>query len=277
MKSRSLASIVAFVLLISLPAVGSTRLSGLDVLPPSFERLSFKVDGIDREALLYVPPMAKSNSTPVVFVFHGHGGTAGHAARSFALHRYWPEAIVVYMQGVNTPGRLTDPEGKQPGWQARIGEQGDRDLRFFDVVLARLRRDFKVDEERIYSTGHSNGGAFTYLLWAARGESLAAVAPSGAAVGVRTLSLLRPKPAMHLAGENDPLVKFEWQRSTMNAVSKINGCTATGKPWDEHCTAYESRTGTPLVRFIHSEGHRFPDTGPKMIVKFFKAHPGQAH
>jgi len=274
MKSRKVTWIVGFLLLISLPFIGWTQLTGPAELGPGFQRQSFKVEGVDREALVYVPSKAKSTRTPVVFVFHGHGGTAGQAARSFAMHRHWPEAIAVYMQGLNTPGRLTDPEGKQPGWQARIGEQDDRDLKFFDSVLARLRRDYKVDDKRIYSTGHSNGGAFTYLLWAARGESLAAVAPSGAAAGVQTLSQLRPKPAMHLAGEKDPLVKFEWQKLTMDAVRKLNGCALVGKPWDQNCTIYESKTGMPLVEFIHPGGHGFPEAGPRLIVKFFKEHPG---
>ena len=58
------------------------------------------------------------------------------AARSFSYHTIWPEAIVIYMQGLNTPGRLTDAEGKPPGWQAGIADQGDRDLQFFDAVLS---------------------------------------------------------------------------------------------------------------------------------------------
>jgi polyhydroxybutyrate depolymerase len=32
-----------------------------------------------------------------------------------------------------------------------------------------MKQDYRVDEQRIYATGHSKGGAFTYLLWAARG------------------------------------------------------------------------------------------------------------
>ena len=92
--------------------------------------------------------------------------------RDFAYHKHWPEAIAVYMQGLNTPGVLTDPEGKRPGWQKRVGDQNDRDLKFFDAVLATLKKDYRVDEKRVYATGHSNGGAFTYLLWAARGDVL---------------------------------------------------------------------------------------------------------
>jgi polyhydroxybutyrate depolymerase len=143
-------------------------------------RRELRVDGVAREALLHVPAQAKDKPCPVVFAFHGHGGNMNHSARTFGYHLLWPEAIVIYPQGLNTPGRLTDPEGKKPGWQGSVGDQGDRDLKFFDAMLADLRANHQVDDRRIYSTGHSNGGGFTYLLWAARGDVFAAVAPSAA-------------------------------------------------------------------------------------------------
>ena len=146
-----------------------------------FQQMDFTVEGVARTARIYVPSSAKAGSTPVVFVFHGHGGNARQVAHGFAIERYWPEAIVVYMQGLNTPGLLTDPQGKLPGWQKAVGSEGDRDLKFFDAVLARIKQDYQVDAKRIYSTGHSNGGGFTYLLWLARGNVFAAVAPSSSA------------------------------------------------------------------------------------------------
>jgi polyhydroxybutyrate depolymerase len=238
-------------------------------LPDGFQRWEFNVDGIAREALVYVPTTAKEKPTPVVFVFHGHGGRAMNVVRSFALNRHWPEAISVYMQGLNTPGRLADPEGKTPGWQIRPGDQHDRDLKFFDAVLARLKQDCKVDEKRVFCTGHSNGGAFTYLLWAERGDVFAAVAAC-AGMSAESLSKLKAKPVMHIAGEKDPLVKFEWQKLTIEAVRKLNGCDAEGKPWDKYCTLYPSKTGTPVVAFIHPGGHIVPAGAPALIVKFFK-------
>jgi polyhydroxybutyrate depolymerase len=101
----------------------------------------------------------------------------------------------------------------------------------------------------------------------------AAVAPSAAAAAVRQAGKLKPKPALHLAGEKDPLVKFEWQKLTMEAVRKINGCDAEGKPWDGQCTLYPSKTGTPFVAFIHPGGHEFHREAAPLIVKFFKEHP----
>ena len=195
-----------------------------------------------------------------------------NAARSFHLHTLWPEALVVYPQGLDTPGRLTDPEGKRPGWQAAMGHQGDRDLKFFDAVLTSLRLDYQVDARRIYATGHSNGGGFTYLLWAVRGDRFAALAPS-AAVGVVTLQRLTPRPVLHLAGEKDALVQFEWQQRTMEALRRINQC-GEGRPWrgEAGCTWYPSRVGADVVTYIHHGGHAFPIAGLELIVKFFKQH-----
>jgi polyhydroxybutyrate depolymerase len=207
----------------------------------------------------------------VVFAFHGHGGGMRNAARSFGFHRAWPEAIVVYLQGLPTPGRLTDPMGLRNGWQARPGDQGDRDLKFFDTVLASLKKDYKVDERRIYCTGHSNGGGFTYQLWAVRGDVFAAVAPC-AAVGPPEMRNAKPKPVMHVAGEMDPLVKFEWQRRQIDQVKLLNGC-GEGTMWAPLCTLFASKGGTPVVTMIHPGGHTFPREAPELIVRFFKENP----
>ena len=243
-------------------------------LPADFHREEFTVGGVSREVLIYAPPTARTASTPVVFVFHGHGGNARQVAESFGINRLWPEAISVYMQGLPTVGQLTDPTGAQPGWQAAAGDQGDRDLKFFDAVLARLKHDYHVDEKRIYATGHSNGGGFTYLLWAERGTVFAAVAPSAAVA--RYVNKLTPKPAMLLAGSQDTLVKFAWQQRMMEAVRKLNGCDSNSQPWADRCVIYSSKKGTPVITFIHSGGHRFDPAGGALIVKFFKSQTGTA-
>ena len=265
--------------LLALPFSAMAQESALDAKPaivaetlPGFTKLDFTVDDVAREALVFAPQAAKTSAVPVVFVFHGHGGGARQAAVQFAMQRAWPEAISVYMQGLNTPGRLTDPDGKKAGWQHGLGAQGDRDLKFFDNVLARLQHDYRVDSKRIYSTGHSNGGGFTYLLWAERGDVFAAVAPS-ASVAAASVPKLKPKPALHIAGSQDALVKFAWQQRMMEAVRKLDGCEEAGVPWAADCTLYPSKSGTPFVTFIHPGAHSFPAAAPALIVKFFKEHP----
>ncbi len=244
---------------------------------------SLKVEELDRAAILYVPKdavAAKPSSErdqiskyPVVFVFHGHGGNSRNAQRTFQIEKHWPEAIAVYMQGIPTPGKLTDPEGKKNGWQSQVGDHHDRDLKFFDAVLGRLRAEFNIDNDRIYSTGHSNGGGFTYLLWEARGKEFAAVAPSAAAAGRRNRISI-PKPILHLAGRNDPLVKYAWQEASIQAMVKLNGCSDRvvrfeNEPWE----TYVSQGKTPVMVYIHDGEHRFPVHGSEMIVRFFQSEP----
>jgi polyhydroxybutyrate depolymerase len=233
-------------------------------------RREWTIDGAKREALVVIPESAPQTPSPVVFGFHGHGGSMRNAARTFRIHQHWPEAIVVYMQGLNTPGRLTDPEGKKPGWQSAKGDQDDRDLKFFDDVLKSLRQELKVDDSRIYSTGHSNGGGFTYLLWAERSDVFAAMAPSGSAA-LRTRGQLKPKPVLHIAGSNDPLVKFSWQSMMIDSLKKSQKC-GVGTPWKDVCTEYPSEIGAPVVTMITENGHRFPPKAPEIIVAFFRQH-----
>jgi len=253
-------------LLIVIGLCAPQRLSAAE--PP---RQTWTVNGVEREGLVHVPDAARKTPAPVVFVFHGHGGSMRNATRQFRMHEHWPEAIVVYLQGLNTPGRLTDPEGKKAGWQHGVGDQGDRDLKFVDAVLKHLNETCKVDASRIYCTGHSNGGGFTYLLWAARGEIFAALAPSAAAAA-RTGAMLKPKPVMHLAGEKDALVKYEWQTAMIEHLRKLNGCAPSGEKEGERITRYPSSTGTPVVTYIHPGGHQFTAEAVPDIVKFFKQH-----
>lgn len=233
------------------------------------QKLQIEAAGLTREALVYARPEAVKEPAPLVFVFHGHGGNAAQASRSIRIHELWPEAIVVYPQGLPTPGHLTDKEGKRNGWQKTTGDQNDRDFAFFDALLARLKKDYAVDSKHIFSTGHSNGGAFTYLLWETRRDIFSAFAPSGAA-DPRALQL-KPAPALHVAGENDPLVRYAWQAATMRVARKVNGCDAEGKSWGDHATIYESANGTPFITWIHPGGHEYPAGASEAIVRFFKS------
>jgi polyhydroxybutyrate depolymerase len=231
-------------------------------------RRTWNVDGVEREALVHLPGGAPAPA-PVVFAFHGHGGSSRNAARTFRVHELWPDAVVVYPQGLNTPGRLSDPEGKRSGWQSAPGNQGDRDLKFFDAILASLRDEHRVDGARVYVTGHSNGGAFTYLLWSERGDHLAAVAPSGAPA--RSPKAMKPKPVLHVAGRQDSLVKFEWQKRTIDAVLNLNQCETKGTRDGEFLTRYESKLGTPVVTYLHDGGHKFPPGAAPAIAAFFRS------
>lgn len=230
------------------------------------------VDGVKRQAIIKMPARKGTGPAPVILCFHGHGGNMQNYARK-DFQKYWPEAIVVSPQGLNTPGILSDPQGLKPGWQKTVGDQKDRDLHFVDAILKTLREEHQIDDKRIYVTGHSNGGGFTYLLLVARPNVFAAFAPSAAgSPALRNTSGYTPAPIFHLAGEKDNVVKFELQKRTIAGVRKLNQCDEEGKDWAPKCKLYDSKVHAPVVSYIHGGDHAYPNEANALIVKFFKEH-----
>lgn len=235
---------------------------------PVPESRVYRVDGVERRADIYAPTVA-SALPPLVFGFHGHGGNTRNAARSFRMHELWPEAVVVYMQGLPTVSAKVDPKGQRPGWQNQKGQYEDRDLAFFDAVYADVTRRLHVDKDRVYAMGHSNGGRFTYLLMQQRGDVFAAFGPSGSP---SHLVGMPAKPVFHVAGEKDPLVKFEGQRRSLDLVKQRNGCTSKGVKTGEHTVLFKGKDGNDVVAYFHPGGHEYPRDVPPLLLKFFMSH-----
>ena len=144
---------------LSLFALAALALSVRPALAADLTEKTWSVNGVSRKALVHLP--AKPEGAPVIFAFHGHGGTMGYAARAYHLHTLWPEAIVVYAQGLPTvTGR--DPQGGKPGWMMFGGERfPNRDKNFIDAMLATAKTEWKADAKKIYCMGHSNSAGFT--------------------------------------------------------------------------------------------------------------------
>ena len=262
----------------SLSAQGKIRELLAAKAPEGFVEKTWTVDGVKRTALVRVPA-GVSGQLAVVFGWHGHGGRSTHSAGRWGYAEIDTASILVFPQGLPTVSPLVDKEGRMPGWQTSVTSEGGRDIKLFDAILADLKKQHAVDDRRIYSMGHSNGAAFSYLLWQARPEVLAAIGSVAGSLrgdGKPPSSL----PVIHVAGENDPLVKFTWQQATFAAVKRFNGCADEGTAWAKEgvldATIYASSKGAPLVTAIHSGGHEYAKGSTELIVRFFKENPKPA-
>ena len=145
------------------------------------------------------------------------------------------------------------------------------DLKLVDVALASLREQYNVDDDRIYATGFSNGGMFTYLLWAERAEVFAAYAP----VAARLRPSVRPEqpsPLLHVAGEQDRVVSFADQQDAIETAIEVNGVADETAQCGEGCTVYGSDTLAPVVTWIHRGAHTYPRGTVEAITSFFRDH-----
>ena len=225
--------------------------------------MTWTVDGDTREAIVYVPA-APAGKLPLIFSFHGRGDDMENF-QYVLLQQAWPDAIVVYFQG------LPNRDGLR-GWQVEGGESTDRDLKLVDVALASLRTMYTVDDDRIYATGFSNGAHFTCLLWAARPNVFAAYA--AVAGRMRPAAVPKePRPVLHVAGARDQQVAFADQKAAIDTAVRVNGVGGAITSCGPGCTVYGSGSATPVMTWIHSGGHEYPSGTSARIVSFFHDHP----
>jgi polyhydroxybutyrate depolymerase len=118
--------------------------------------MTWTIDGVKREAIVFAPKSATNTKSPVVLSFHGHGDDMENFS-SVEIQTYWPEAIVVYPQGLPSSRDGSNTSDGLSGWQTRGGQYADRDLKLVDAILSDLHRKYQVDDTRIYATGFSNG------------------------------------------------------------------------------------------------------------------------
>lgn len=211
--------------------------------------LHWTIDGVDREAIVIAPKAVRP--LPLLFVFHPHGGTAAESVRLMHFQREWPEAIVVYPQGLNTP-TPRDPQGTRPGWQREAGQFADRDLKLFDAMVTTLRAKYTIDSTRVYAAGFSNGAVFSFLLWSARPDVIRGVAICAGAL-LPTVELRQARPVIHIAGRADVVAKFALQQKSIEAEHRLND--------PEH---------VPVEEWIHDGGHIYPPFATRRIVRFFR-------
>lgn len=152
----------------------------------SQERVSTK-DG-EREYLLYTPGVSRDVPLPLVLVFHGGGAPLGDA-RAMHEHSGWKEVadvecvVVAFAVGVpEDPSKPTQLNATLPNynplvWNTEPSDKLERELSYIRDIVEDVASRRSLDPARIFATGFSSGGAFSYLVGARLSETVAAIAP----------------------------------------------------------------------------------------------------
>ena len=200
-----------------------------------FRKMTWVVEGIAREALVHPPVGGKTTAAPVIIAYHAHDDTdSAYALKGFELS--WPEAIVVYPQGIRTKGKIQDLDCRRAGWQTIVGEVNcangivNQDLKFFDSILTTLKKRYNVNSNLVFAQGWSNGAAFIYnALWPTHRQKLAALGVTGG--DLDSIGRKKPIPIIHAAGKEDQSDPFESQWLDVKDIRNLNQCTPNGVIW----------------------------------------------
>lgn len=120
---------------------------------------SFTVGGKTRSALVKMPKSGLKNHLPLVFMFGGWQHDANKARSYAGLENTaaGDQAIIVYPE----PVRSYFNGSSYPAWGGApyaTNTTRDADVAFFRHIVNTLANEGKVDRNRVYATGLSNGG-----------------------------------------------------------------------------------------------------------------------
>jgi predicted esterase len=171
-----------------------------------------KVDNTLQPYQMFVPAAYdKSKRFPLVVALHGMGGDENSYLQGYGQGAFKVEA--------EKHGYIVAcPKGRKPA-SMYIGD-AEKDV--IDVI-AEVRRDYNIDPDRVYLTGHSMGGYGTWSVAMNHPDVFAALAPvSGGANNPAGMSKIAHIPQLVVHGDNDSTVSVERSR-VMVAMGKKLG------------------------------------------------------
>jgi poly(3-hydroxybutyrate) depolymerase len=215
---------------------------------------------------LFVPTTYSPNTPlPVVFAYHGLGGTGTLARQYFGIERSSNnQAIFVYPTG------LPNADGDNVWTLTQTGI----DVQYFDALLAELSGKYCIDKARVYATGHSYGGLMTNALGCFRGDVLRGIAPVAGMPPFGNPTCQGGVAAWIAHGDNDTTVDFTTGGiATRDLWLKLNTCAASGLATavePSPCVAYPGCSSGHSVHWcVHQNGHNWPSFAAAGIWAFF--------
>jgi len=170
-----------------------------------------KVDSTLQPYQMFVPTSYdKSKAFPLVIALHGMGGDENSYFQAYAQGAFKVEA--------EKHGYIVAcPKGRKPA-SMYIGD-AEKDV--MDVI-SEVRRDYNIDPDRIYLTGHSMGGYGTWSVAMSHPDLFAALAPvSGGSNTPAGMSKIAHIPQLVVHGDADPTVPVERSRTMVAAGKKL--------------------------------------------------------
>jgi polyhydroxybutyrate depolymerase len=230
--------------------------------PTGVVPISIDVEGTTRTGILSVPETYDPNTPiPLVFAWHGAGNDGEGARGYFGIEQASAGgAIFVYLDGLPV-------DGGGSGWDLT----GDgREIDLFDAELAAIVASYCIDDERIFSTGHSYGGYMTNAVGCARPDVFRAIAPvagGGPFFECDPVGL----PALVIHGDPDDVVSFDQGVDSRDHWIEQNGCAATSQATEpEGCVLYDGCATGPMEFCVHGENHNWPGMAAGTIWGFFE-------
>lgn len=220
------------------PPTLPTRSAGCGAVPSVLDGASL-VTGSGRTFHVWAPPSYDpARAYPVVVVYHGWYSNGRDHQRWFEMEKYVDaSAITVY------------PDADGPVWDIA----GERDLAFFDAMIAGLGERYCIDPSRVLAFGFSYGGKFANHLGCKRAGYVKAIAVGAGSWGGDGRACGR-LPVLVTHRTHDPDELIGWGRDVQSRWVRLDGCEDVHEPLGgaPGCTAHRRCQAPGSVTFCEA-------------------------
>ena len=180
-----------------------------------------------REIHVYAPSNLKENS-PLLISCHGMDQDPNYQQSNTHWEAVADTAgfVVVYPRGgtgMNT-------------WDI----SGDKDTKWMVEIIDQMYADYKIDKKRVYLSGFSMGGMFTYHSMSKIADKIAAFAPTSGTNVMGASKAMRPVPIIHPHGTNDDVLPYNNVEGFMKNYRDQFNCPAQAEVQENYPNAENS-------------------------------------
>jgi len=168
-----------------------------------------KTKCLNQEFLLYRPKgMDASSKAPLLIFLHGRGkrgqniGDMKGVGRWMLFGNVEKHKLLLVM-----PQCLKGKDGK--GWW-NVGD--------LNLLLEHLKKNYNIDEDRIYLAGYSMGGFGTWAWAMSQPKAFAAIAPVSGGGDARRVAAIKHVPIWVFHGKNDKIVPHKRSEEMVEAL-----------------------------------------------------------
>lgn len=175
---------------------------------------NIKVGTTTRTMLVYAPKNL-GLKRPMIISCHGMNQNADFqkSEAKFSNIADTAKFLVVFPNGIGSSWDLS----------------GNSDIDFMTTLIDTMVSRYNIDRNRVYLSGFSMGGMFTYFAMGKIADKIAAFAPiSGYPMGGSSFTSSRPVPIIHTHGTADDVVSFGGVAACLAGWVKRNNCPTTG-------------------------------------------------
>lgn len=183
-------------------------------------------DNVSREYIVYIPAnYNESSSAPLMINFHGYQSNA--SVHMMLINDMRPIAdtagfIAVYPKGLPLPASPYNYLHWNVGSWTESSTSDD--IGFIESIIDSISNDYNIDLNRVYSSGYSNGGYFSFELACQLSDKIAAIGSVAGSMSEETYTTCNPThptPIVSINGTSDDVVYYNGGNSYENGSKSL--------------------------------------------------------